>query len=72
MPDLEESLQLFRDTNLLGGLNVYLEEAMILRIQQVTDLLVDYGLIDLVRRFFWRHRFQDLNTWSQVRQGIVL
>ena len=41
-------------------------------IQLLVDLLVGYGLIDLVRHFRQRRRFRNLNTWSQVRQGTAL
>ena len=36
------------------------------------DLLVEYGLIDLVYHFLQRSRFLNLKTWSQVRQETVL
>ena len=48
LPDLEESLQHFKDPIFLGYLNFYLDEARSSRSQRVLDLLADYGLIDLV------------------------
>ena len=59
------------DPIVLGDLNVDLDEARSLRSQRVLDLLAKYGLIDLVQYFRQRRRFQDLNTWSQVRQVTV-
>ena len=41
LPDLDESLQLFRDPNFLGGLKVDLNEARSPWIQQVADLLTE-------------------------------
>ena len=49
-----------------------LNKARIPRIQQVVDLLEEYGLIDLVRHFFHRRMFWNLKTWYQLRQGNVL
>ena len=63
LPDLEEALQRFRNPIVLGYLNVYLDEARILQIQSVLDLLAEYGIIDLVPHFQQRRRFQDLKTW---------
>ena len=72
LPDLDEDLQLFRDPNLLGGLKVDLNEAIIPWIQRVADLLTEYGLIDLVPNFRQQRRFLKLKTWYQLRQGTVL
>ena len=72
LPDLGEALHRFRDPIVLEDLNVDLKEARIPRSQQFTDLLTEYGLIDLVRHFGQRRRFRNLKTWSQVRQGTVL
>ena len=51
LPDLEEALQRFSNPISLGDLNVDLGEARILRSQIVSDLLTEYGIIDLVRNF---------------------
>ena len=72
LPDLEEALKRFKDPIVLGGLNVDLNKARILRSQQVADLIVEYGLIYLVSHYCQRHRFRNLKTWSQVQQGTVL
>ena len=66
---LEEDLQRFRDPIVLGDLDGDLEEARRLRI---SDLLAEYGLIDLVQQFRQRRRLYDLKTWSQVSQCTVL
>ena len=73
-PDFEEELQRLKGMVLivLGGLKVDLDKYRILRSQCVADLLTEFGIIDLVRNFRQRRRFQDLNTWTQVRQGAVL
>ena len=63
LPDLEEALQRFRGPIYLRGLNVDLYEARILHSQSVSDLLAEYGLIDLVRHFRQRFMFRDLKTW---------
>ena len=65
-------MQIFRNTIVRRGLNVDLNKVMILRIQQVADLLAEYGLIDLAPLFHQRHRFRNLNNWSQVWQETVL
>ena len=53
LSDAEESLQRFKglDTMILGDLNLDLDDAWISRIQRVADLLMEYGLIDLVHHF---------------------
>ena len=65
MRDLEEDLKRFKDPIFLGYLNMDLDESP--RIQLVADLLVEYGIIDLVRHFCQRCRFRNLKTWSQVQ-----
>ena len=52
LPDLGPSLQ-FTEPTVLA---------------EVADLLVEYGLIYLVRHFRQHRRFRNLKTWSQVRQ----
>ena len=39
--------------------------------QRVADLLLEFGIIDLVWHFRQRCRFQDLKTWTQVKQVTV-
>ena len=72
LPDLEESLKHFKGPISLGGLNMELKEARRPRSHRVADIIVKYGLIDLVCHFRQRSRFQNLKTWSQVRQGTAL
>ena len=48
LPELEEALQRFKDPIVLGDLNMDLNEARNSQSQCVSDLLVEYGLIDLV------------------------
>ena len=60
------------DPIVLKDLNVDLNKARSPRSQQVVDLLMEYGLIDLVRHFCQHHQFWNLQTWSQVQQGPVL
>ena len=72
LPDNEEALQHFRDPIVFGDLNMDLYEARSLRRQRMSDLLVEYGLVDLVRHFRQHRRFRYLKTWSQVRQGTLL
>ena len=64
LPEVEEELQRFkgRDTIVLGYLNVDLDNSQILWSQRVADLLMEYGLIDLVWHFRQCCRFQDLKT----------
>ena len=72
LPDLEEDLQSFREPIVLGDLNVELNGESISPSQRVSDLLAEYGIIYLVWHFRQHHRFCDLKTWSQVRQGTFL
>ena len=71
LPDLEKDLQCFRDPIVLRDLNVELDKARSRQSQRVADLLVGYGLIDLVRHFRQRRRVRNLKTWFQVWQGTV-
>ena len=51
LPGLEEALQHFRDPTVFWDLNVELNKARSLRSQCVSELLTEYGLIDLVCHF---------------------
>ena len=66
LQDLEEAQKRFKGPIFLGDLNVDLDEARGPRSQQVTDILAEYGLIDLVHHFRQIRRFRNLKTWSQV------
>ena len=63
----------FRDQKsiVLGYLNVELDEAQNLRSQLVSDLLTEFGLINLMHHFRKRLRCHHLKTWNQVRQVTV-
>ena len=70
--DIEKALKCFNNPIAFGDLNVDLNKERISWNQRISDLLTEYGLIDLVQHFRQRRRFRDLMTWSQVRQGTVL
>ena len=63
LPDLEEALTQFlvQDLILLGNLNSISDQAQNLRSQQVADLLIDFGLVDLLHRF-WQRWILHLGT----------
>ena len=63
LPDIEEALKRFKEPIVLGEINVHLDEARSLLIQQVENLLAEYGIIDLVRHFRQCCRFRNLKTW---------
>ena len=67
LPDLEEALKRFREPIFLGDLNMDLDDERIPRRKQVSDLLTEYGIIDLVLQFHQHRRFRNLNTWSQLQ-----
>ena len=52
-PDLEEALKRFRDQDLivLGDPNVEIGQAQNFHSQQVADLLMEFGLMDLLHHF---------------------
>ena len=60
------------DSIAIGDFIVYLDKAQSSRSQRLADLLMEFGLIDLVRNFQQRRQFWDLKTWTQVRKGAVL
>ena len=72
IPDLEEALKRFKDPIILWDLNMDLNEARSLWSQRFAELLLEYGLIDLVCHFRQCRRFRNLKTWSQVQHGTVL
>ena len=74
LPYVEEALHQFNGWYpiVLGDINMDLDNALSLQIQCVVELLIEFGLIDLVRNFRHHHQFRDLKTWTQVRQGTVL
>ena len=74
LSDFKEKLQRFKwqDSIVLVDINAYLDDARSSQIQSVADLLIEYGLIEMVCNFRQRLRFRDLNTWTQVRQDTFL
>ena len=74
LPDIEEALEQFRgqDPILMGDLNVDLDEAQNQCSQLVANMLLEFGLIDLMHHFRQHRRFRHLKTWTQIRQGTVL
>ena len=74
LPDLEEALERFRyqDPIALGYLNADIRQAQNPRSHQVADLLMEFGLAELLHHFRQRWRLRCLNTWYQVRQGRLL
>ena len=69
-PDLKE-IQV-QDPILMGDINVDLDEAQNPCSQLISDILTEFGLINLMRHFWKRRHFRQLKTWTQVRQGTVL
>ena len=74
LPDFEENLQQFKGLYpiIIGDLNVDLDNSWSSRIHRMAYLLTKFNFIDLVRNFQKFFRFQDLKTWTQVRQGTIL
>ena len=74
LPDLEEALARFRyqDPIVLGDLNANIGQYQKPRNQHVTDLLIEYGPVELITQFRKRLRFCHMKTWSQVRKGRLL
>ena len=66
LPDLEEDLARFRDQYpiVIGDLNTDIGQNPCS--QQVTGLLMELVLVDIIRHFFQLLRFLHLNMWSQV------
>ena len=59
LPDFKEAMQRFKvlEPIVLGYINVDIDNAQNSRSQQVVDLLMEFGLTDLVQNFRQRHRF---------------
>ena len=66
LPDLEEDLECcrFQDPIFMEDLNVDLDYAQNLRSQLVADMLVEFGLINLMHHFQQMRRFCHLKTWT--------
>ena len=74
LPNLEEALSCFQYhyTLVLGYINADIGHSQKPRSQQVADMLMYFGPLDLLRHFHQRLRFLQLNTCSQVRQSRLL
>ena len=57
---------------MLGDLNADIGQYQNLRIQQVADLLMEFGLVDLLNHFRQRWKFYHMKTWSQVQRVRLL
>ena len=62
LPDLEDFMQRFRGPILFGDWKVDLKKIRSLWSQRMSEILAEYGLVDLVRNFQQRCRFRDLKT----------
>ena len=69
LAEVKEAINQFngQDPVVLGYLNMDLEEAWSSRSQRVVELLMEYGLINLVGNFRECQQFRYLKTWTQVR-----
>ena len=61
-----------QDSIVLGDINPNIGQIQNSLSQQVADLLMDFGLMDLLRHFCQCLRFRHLKTWYRVRQGRLL
>ena len=71
LPNLEEDLIRFWDQDpiVLGYLNADIRQAQNPRSHQVDDLLMEFGLVDILHHFRKRCRFLHMKTWLQVQRG---
>ena len=74
LTDLEEALTRFCDQYpiVLGDLRPEIFQAQNPHSQQVSDLLMKFGLMDLLRHFGQSGKSRHTKTWSWARQGIVI
>ena len=66
---MEEALTRFQDqyTIVLGDLNADIGQYQNPHSHQVADLLMNFGLVDLLNHFRKRWSFLHMKTWYQVR-----
>ena len=71
LPELEEALIRFRyhDPILLGDLKADIHQAENPCIQQVADLLMEFGMMNRLLNFQQHWWLRHLKTWYHVRQG---
>ena len=74
LPDLEEAMTRFWDQYpiVLGYLNSNTGQSQNPLSQQVSDLLMQFELMDLLHHFWQCWRFRHIKTWSQARQGRLM
>ena len=72
--DLKEALERFRGKEpiLMVYPNMYLDEAQNLLSHIVSNILMEFSLINLMHHFRKHLRFRHLKTWTQVQQVTVL
>ena len=71
LPNLEDALVCLRDQYpiLIGDLRANIVKPQNLHRQQVTDLLTDFGLVDLLHHFRKNWRYKHVHMWPWERQG---
>ena len=57
---------------MLGDLNEKIDQSQNLRSQKITDLLMEFGQMDLLHHFQQHLQFWETKTCYQVIQGIVM
>ena len=74
LPDFEEALTRFWDhyPMVLGDLKSNISQAQNPCRQKFTDLLMEFGLVDLLHHFQQPWRFRNMSTWLQVQGGRFL
>ena len=72
--DLEEALSRFQDhiPIVLGDLSADIGQSQNPRIQEVADLLMEFGIMDLLPHFQQRWRCRHIKTCYRVRQAIAM
>ena len=56
----------------LGDLNGNIGQDQNHQSEKISNLLMEFGLVDLLRNFFQRLQFRHLKTWFQVQKDILL
>ena len=74
LPYLEDILTLlwYQEPILSGELNADIGQAQNPCSQHIEDLLMKFGLVDLIHHFRQCWWFHHIKTWSHVQQGIFL
>ena len=71
LPDFEEALTHFQDQDpiLLGDINANIDQSQNPHSQQISDLLMEFRIMDLLHQLWKLWRFGHMKTWYQLRQG---